>query len=238
MARVTVLGRSGTGKSYYCGYLLEQTVPEFDLAIHYDIEDEEIGLSDRKHDPLYKTLPVDKATAKRVNWPTVFANHQKLRLVPQSLTEDEMRELYARICRVVMQICQQHDVTAFVSCDEAHNILKQNDFPEACERLITGGRKHGCEHLAISQRPQLLHSTVISQADKRVYFGISDDNDLKKINKTSNFPAGKLQDLPSRTCIVENKDSGEWTKLNTDGVGRERPHFSGDDGIVDEHLPV
>lgn len=43
MARVVVLGQSGTGKSYYTGYLLEQTVPEFGLAIHYDIEDEEIG---------------------------------------------------------------------------------------------------------------------------------------------------------------------------------------------------
>lgn len=238
MARVTVLGRSGTGKSYYCGYLLEQTVPEFDLSVHYDIENEEVGLSDRDSDPLYQTLPVGRKRAAQLDWVAVLRNHRKIRVVPDSLTEDEQRALYAGICRAVMRLCKQYDATAFVSCDEAHNVLRQHDFPEPCERLITGGRKHGVECLHISQRPQLLHSTVISQADRRVYFGVSDSNDLGKIDKQSNFPARKLKDLPSRTCIVENKDSGEWVKEETDGIGRKRPHYSGDDGIVDEHLPV
>jgi hypothetical protein len=240
VGRVTVLGRSGTGKSYYAGWLLEQTVPEFDVAVHYDIEDEETGLSDRQNDPLYKTLRVDKERADRLNWLKVVARHRKIRVVPESLTEGEMRALYAEICRVVMALCKDHkpDLTAFVGCDEAHNILKQANFPSEVERMITGGRKHGVECLHISQRPQLLHTTIISQADKRVYFGTSDNNDLKKIDKSSNFPAHKLKSLPSRTCIIENKDSGEWTEVDTDGVGRRRPHFSGDDGIVDEALPV
>jgi hypothetical protein len=79
---------------------------------------------------------------------------------------------------------------------------------------------------------------VISQADRRVYFAISDDNDLKKINKQSSFPASELKDLPARTCIVENKDSGEWERVDTGGIGRQRPHYSGDDGILDDHLPI
>jgi hypothetical protein len=183
MAHVVVLGRSGTGKSYYTGYLLEQTVPDFTIAVHYDIEDEEIGLSDRSHDPLYRTLRVDTSLVRRLDWQQVITRHRKIRVVPIGLTEDEMRTLYAGICRVVMELCRGRDATAFISCDEAHNILKQSSFPTACERMITGGRKHGVECLHISQRPQLLHTTVISQADKRVYFGISDDNDLRKIDK-------------------------------------------------------
>lgn len=104
--------------------------------------------------------------------------------------------------------------------------------------MITGGRKHGVECLHISQRPQLLHTTVISQADKRIYFGISDDNDLRKIDQASSFPAYRLKDLRNRSCIVENKNTGKWVEIDTDGIARVRPHYSGSDGIVDRHLPV
>lgn len=240
MARVTVLGRSGTGKSYYTGYLLEQTVPEFDYAVHYDIEDEEIGLSDADHDPLYKTLRVDQETAANISWVKAIANHKKLRVVPEGLTTEEQREVYAQIAEAAMSLCSTHapNATAFISCDEAHNIVKQSAFDDRVERMITGGRKHGVECLHISQRPQLLHTTVISQADRRVYFAVSDDNDLGKIDRQAGFPASDLKDLPARTCIVENKDSGENKRVDTEGIGRQRPHYSGDDGIVDDKLPV
>lgn len=240
MARVVVLGRSGTGKSYYVGYLLEQFVPDFTYAVHFDIEDEEKGLSDKEHDPLYETLYVDKSTAAEISWPKAIYNHKKLRVVPSGLTTEEQREVYAQIAEAVMDLCKDAtpDATAIVSCDEAHNIVKQAAFDDRVERMITGGRKHGVECLHISQRPQLLHTTVISQADRRVYFAISDDNDIRKIDKQCGFPARRLESLQERTCIVENKDSGEHKEIDTNGVERKRPHYSGDDGLVDKRLPV
>lgn len=183
-------------------------------------------------------MRVDEKLARELDWKRVITRHRKVRVVPIGLTEAEMRALYAGICGVVMGVCRGREATAFVSCDEAHNILKQSNFPTPCERLITGGRKHGVECLHVSQRPQLLHTTVISQADKRVYFGISDDNDLRKIDQQSSFPVGHLKELKTRACIVENKNTGEWVEIDTDGIRRLRPHFSGDDGILDRHLPV
>ena len=240
MARVTVLGRSGTGKSYYTGYLLEQVVPSFDYAIHFDVEDEEKGLSDSDHNPLYETLYVDEEKAAAISWPKTIYNHRKLRVVPEGLTTEEQREVYAQIADAMMRLCKDAtpDRTGFVSCDEAHNIVKQSAFADRVERMITGGRKHGVECLHISQRPQLLHTTVISQADRRVYFAISEENDLGKIDAQAGFSASILEDLPERVCIVENKDSGEYEKLDTNGIGRQRPHYSGDDGLVDKELPV
>lgn len=260
MARINVIGQSGTGKSYYAGKLLEQAVPEFDLAVHFDIEDEEVGLSDANHDPIYQTLSVDPELAGELNWMKVVANHKKIRVVPEGMTVDEMRELYAVLCGVVMRLCEKvvPEWSAFVSCDEAHNIITQTDFDQRVERMVTGGRKHGVECLHITQRPQLLHTTVISQADRRVYFGVSDSNDLAKINSQSGFNADILQELPSRVCIVENKSTGDFRivvvdpsqeehvpdhlrerfALVVDEDDRKRPHYSGDDGIADRHLPV
>lgn len=257
MARVTVIGRSGTGKSYYTGYLLERTVPNFQVAVHFDVEDEEIGLSDADHDPLYGTLRVDRNMANRLDWIKTIWNHKKIRVVPDGLTTEEMRDLYAEIAGSVMQLCQSGPCdSAFVSCDEAHNIVTQAAFPEEVERMITGGRKHGCETLHLTQRPQLLHTTVISQADLRVYFAVSDDNDLRKIDSMSNFSASILEEIPKRCCVVENKNTGNHKLLVTDpsvsvpdslsnrievevmSANRQRPHYSGDDGIVDEAFPV
>lgn len=178
--------------------------------------------------------------ARKFDWTKVLAKHQKVRIVPSGLTTEENRALYAGLCGIVMRLCKDvnPDATALVSCDEAHNILKQHDFPTPCERLITGGRKHGVECVYISQRPALLHTTVISQADRRVYFAVSDDNDITKIKKVASFSADDLKDLPERRCIVENKDSGKWGEVDTNEISRVRPHYSGDDGIIDGHLPV
>jgi hypothetical protein len=124
--------------------------------------------------------------------------------------------------------------------------------------MITGGRKHGVECLHITQRPQFLHTTVISQADLRVYFGVSDSNDLRKIDQMAMFSAAILEQIPTRTAVLENKNTGEYKLIVTDSSQRSvvppeiseqmeietmdnvrsRPHDSGDDGIVDEAFPV
>ncbi len=274
MARVTVLGRSGTGKSHKIGEILEKCLdpnhPDnggesdvFDAAVHFDLEDEEKGLSDPDHNPIYKTLPVTPEKAEKLSWIKVIWNHRRIRVVPEDMTLDQATELYARIAEAAMKFAKELDAgSILVSCDEAHNLISQTSFPDSVERMITGGRKHGCECVHASQRPQLLHTTVISQADLRVYFSITDDNDLAKIDSVSSFPAQILTELPSRVCVVENKNTGEAKVVVTDadyankvpetalggpnhGIemvvdesSRIRPHYSGDDGIIDQAFQV
>lgn len=236
MARVTVLGQSGTGKSYYAGSILEEAVPKFDHAVHFDPEDEETGLSDADHDPLYTTVYADKQRYTGLDWLKVLYKHRKIRVVPEGLTTDEMQDLFAILCHAAMVLCKDIDDTAscFVSVDEGHNIISKHSLDDRIERLITGGRKHGVEFLCISQRAQLLHETAITQADRRVYFRISGDNDIRKIDKMCGFNADILEDLPDRHAILENQSSGDWTEIDTNtAVNRQRPHHSADDGIVD-----
>jgi hypothetical protein len=80
---------------------------------------------------------------------------------------------------------------------------------------------------------------VISQADRRIYCRITDDNDLAKINSMAGFNASRvLEDLPDRQAEVENTSSGDWERIDTEEIGRDRPHYSEDDGVIDEALPV
>lgn len=77
MARVTILGRSGTGKSWFSGKMLADILHgdttmesegedgSFEYAIHMDVEDEERGLS-MEEDPLFATLTVGTAELEQV----------------------------------------------------------------------------------------------------------------------------------------------------------------------------
>lgn len=238
MARVVTIGGSGTGKSYYTGYLLEQTVPNFDTAIHFDLEDEERGLSAAGYDPLYRTLTVNEERAGTLNYRRVLYKYRKIRVVPDALSVEETRELYAHLCETAMWMGEEIGETCMVSCDEAHNVVAKNALDDRVERLITGGRKHGVECVHISQRPQLLPTTLLSQCDLAVYFRVTEDNDLAKINNSSGINAERLRTLEDRVCLVENRKTGDVAEIDTDGVDRKRPHVAGDDGIVDEALPV
>jgi DNA helicase HerA-like ATPase len=240
MARVVILGASGSGKSWFAGYLLELAAPQFDFVIHFDIENEEVGLSDSARDPLLKTLYVDEDRYSSLNLPRVVYRNRRVRVVPEGLTLEEMRELYGRLCRTAMILAAEENAgSVYVSCDEAHNVVpQQNNLDDRVERLITGGRKYGAEVQHTSQRPQLLHKTALSQVDRAVYFRLGEDNDIRKIQKQSEIDANLLLELDKRQCIIENRDSGERVTQNTEELTRTYPHYSGDDGIVDEVLPV
>ena len=240
MARMVILGASGSGKSWYAGAVLEDSAPTFDYAIHFDPEDEEVALSAAEYDPIYTKLKIDKQAYETMNLGKVISRNKKVRVVPEGLTGEEMEDLYGQLCAIAMKLAKDLGAgSVLVSCDEAHNVVHEGSLDERVERLVTGGRKHEAEVIHCTQRPQLIHKTILSQSDKVVYFRVGEDNDLGKIDSQSEVPRREIKALGKRECIVENRDSGEWVKISTEtDVERQRPHFSGDDGKLDDTLPV
>lgn len=246
MARTIGFGRSGVGKSWFFGWYLERTLSDFDYAVHFDIEDEEQGLSD-KHDSLLKTFYVDREFYEQeVNYngrvmPLVTAvvlENKKLRIVPDGLTPGEQRDLFAQICGLSMKIAKTGP-TFHVSSDEAHQVLPEvgDSLDDRVKRMLTGGRKKGVEWAFFTQRPANLHQDAFTQANFAVYFSLTKDVDLAKVNGSAGFNAyTHLPKLGNREYILENLDSGELARYTTDELERERQHFAGDDGIADEAL--
>ena len=256
MARLTILGQSGTGKSWAGGALIERIMdpehPEnagtesFDLAVHFDPEDEERGLSDAAHDPLYRRLDVDTELAEKIHWMKAVYNHRRIRVVPDMM-ESEQRELFGAICGAVFTLVKDvaPDLTALVSCDESGQIVTQNGADSRAFKAQTRGRKYGLETIHSSQRPQQLHTTVISQSDRRFYFRINDDNDLGKLQGQASFNVNRvrgfgkgLSELDDRQVVIENVSTGEIIVESTENWTRSRPHYAQDDGIIDKSLPV
>jgi len=230
MARITLLGQSGTGKSWYSGWLLENVVPEFEHAIHLDYEDEEQGMS-LSEDPLYVTLFVDEELLDSLDFESVVERNKKLRVVPDGLTKDEIGDLAEELAAAALELGD-----CYFSIDEAHNVCESQSIGPKMERLVTGGRKRGVEWQAVTQRPQKLHEDVLSQSNISVYFAVSKDRDLKKIGDSSDVDAERISNLEKRQAIIENHDSGETKTIDTNNLSRKYPHVAGDDGKADDVL--
>jgi hypothetical protein len=249
VARTALVGNSGTGKSWAAGALIERTLdpdhPEagdeaFDLAVHFDYENEERGLSeDGDYQALLKAFEVDAALADRIDWITLLQRHRRIRVVPD-MTPGNARELLGVICKSLMEICKQIEpsLSAFLSIDEAHNFIPQSNNDQRVHYLMSNGRKHGIEYLVITQRPATIHTSALGLTDRRIYFRVDEKNDLRGLRDVTTFEASRLQGLGDRECIVENKSNGEHVRESTTGWTRLRTHYSGDDGIMDDVLPV
>jgi len=248
MARVGVVGNSGTGKSWGAGALIERVLdPEhpknpgetFDVAVHFDYEDEERGLSDSDHGALLQRLDVTTAQADQIDWLRCLYNHRRIRLIPD-MTVEQAQQLLGTICNAMMTLCKDvvPELTGFLSVDEAHNFIAQSNDDQRVHRLISGGRKHGVEFLVVTQRPASIHTNALGLTDRRFYFRVDEKNDIRGLRDVTTFSADKLQTLEDREVIIENKSSGEYIRQSTNDWTRIRPHYAKDDGIVDDALPI
>jgi hypothetical protein len=218
----------------------------FDLAVHFDPEDEERGLSDADHDSIYQRLDVDQGLAGRIDWMKLIYNHRRVRIVPD-LMEEEQRELFGVVADSLFTLVKDvaPDLTALLSCDESGQIVTQHGSHSGALRAQTRGRKYGLETIHSSQRPQQLSTTIISQSDRRFYFRINDDNDLSKLQGQAGFNVYNVPELScglagldDRQVVIENVGAGEIVVESTNDWTRIRPHYARDDGIIDEALPV
>lgn len=239
MARTLVAGSSGNGKSWETGRYLENVVPDFDYAVHFDPENEETGLCVEGRNgepPVYKAFYVDrKGLAGEWDIPATIRKEQKLRVVPEGLTEQESIHLLALVCKTAMEVTDS-DATFHVSVDEAHNVIPKGKVHPLISRALTGGRKRGLEWTVATQRLQKIHEDSIGQANFGIYFSMA-GRDAAKVNDESVFNAEKeLPKLQRFECIYENRNTTEWWKVNTEQKERAHPHHTEDDGVGDEYL--
>jgi len=246
MARAGVFGRSGSGKSWFLGWYLERVIPRFDYAVHFDVEDEEQGLS-RKEDPMLKTFYVDIEFADKTveyegrEMPLVAAvvlKNKKVRVVPDGLTDGEQMQLFNDLSRLAMEIGKT-EANFHLSADEAHQVVPNigDSLPDGIVRVLTGGRKKGVEWVLCTQRPAKLHDDAYTQMNMAAYFSLTKDVDIAKVNGSSGFNAYTyLPTLDEREYIFEDLDAGEVARQSTNNLDRENPHLAQDDGVADDVL--
>lgn len=239
--RCSILGKSGKGKTWFSGWLLEQMAPDFRAAIHLDMQNDERGLS-HPEDPLLHTVPVDKDLIKKIDWVKLIEKVRYIRIVPEGLNDEEIRELGNHLCDIAYNLGQHYREKEYqkqgilLSIDEAHRVFPQGggDLDERASNMATGGRKFGVEWIVSTQRPANIHEDMLSQANYGVYFGLTSDRDIAKVDKSCGFNADDLKQFKKFECLIEDDDRGTTNIIDTRDLTRKRPHISKDDGVGDE----
>lgn len=258
MGRVAVIGQSGTGKSWGAGAVIERILdtnhPQnpgetFDYAVLFDPEDEEKGLCETggKYDPLFHRLDVTAREAEAIDWRKAIVKYGRLRVVPDMAGEAKAAT-YGAICGAAFELAKDvlPSKTFLVCGDEVAQYASQYEIHEDVLTLQSRGRKHEAETVHIMQRPQQVHSELISQTDRRIYFRVSDENDLGKLQGSATFNVERipnaggrsLKELNDREVVVENVGDGEHIVETTNSWERLRPHYAKDDGLIDQVLGV
>lgn len=238
MARKILFGRSGVGKSWYMGWYVENAVPNFDFAIHYDKEGEETGLS--SEGGLFTAFYIDRQIYEALDEETIakiIKNNQYVRFEPEGLADEEVTELFAMLCYVAMDEHGEfglEDKSFHISADEAHLYAPESGkLDDRVSRLATGGRKYKCEWVFATQRAAKIDKDVLSQTDYAGLFEVR-DVDADKVANFAGIPEDELTTLGKRKLILKNLNTGVRKTINTNELDREHPHHASDDGLANE----
>lgn len=223
-----ITGKSGFGKSWMEGYLVEQI----------DADKPRIILDPKnEHRDLAKSfLLLDRPTfqaAKRIGakafWQRCIDKWPSLRVQFTGITLEEGQYLVGELAMVI----HERGGITFVA-GEYHRYAPNRgaglgDTPPGLQILHTDARTAGIDWIVSTQRPALMNTTIVSQPNYRMTFNVDDPNDVKRIapyfDAQDGVPARDLiPRLEKFECIIKDCNTGNQQRLKTTSLTRRIKH--------------
>ena len=172
---VEVFGKSGCGKSFFAGWMASKFKDRGKALVIWDKKNEYRGLAASLL-VLNQEAFAKVQKAKHEFFMRLLEAHPSIRIVPQGLTLDEMLEAYNELAHAVYERGQ-----AVLLTEEAHVVCPQGSTPRYAQILVTDARTNANDLIFVTQRAQLLDTTIVSQGNVRVAFKMTDKNDLNRV---------------------------------------------------------
>jgi DNA helicase HerA-like ATPase len=215
-------GKTGTGKSWFAGYEVEQLLNEGKYVVVFDPHNEH-GFGQKY--PFAK-LVVGEETLKRLDRKKAFEilkhyqqQGKNLRIVTNKLYIDQYMQLIDYFSWAILEL---HNIVFFI--DECKDVApNEQGAPIELKKLVTEGRKFGCDIIMVAQRPAMIDTTLISQANSYYIFQMTDINDLQRIRGYVN-DVEIIKNLKNREYVYVDTDKNTEQKLTTNGLHRATKH--------------
>lgn len=176
---------SGWGKSYHAQAVLEQNLLNYDTVIILDLKDEYTGLPEAGLTS-YRIVGERELPGDPTDWRDALADVGHIVL---SRVEDMPVDQWRELCNNIIAGARRLPGSTLIAIDEAHFVAPQSGkLPPAIKGLATTGRGEGASSMWITQRLTEIDSTITAQCTSRMLGGFSDDNDLRKIAKPTDYP--------------------------------------------------
>ena len=120
-------------------------------------------------------------------------------------------EVFEQICFLCLQI---RDV--FLVAEEIHLYTSTHGMNPYLEEIATCGSHYGIGYLLTTQRPNLIHKTLLTQCDHIFIGSLIDMNDIRYIREFTGELSGKVNQYPARHFI--HWHLGQITEINTNDL--------------------
>ncbi len=178
--RISIFGRTGSGKTYFSKNWL---LPHYTHYVFWDIKHQNL---DVEHDIVVGT-PKELKNA--------LIMHSKILYQPKNPTDKDFNE----ICEVIFN---NRNTSLYV--DEAAIISTPSKILQWHNMIMTQGRTYGVGIINTSQRPRIVHNTLISESEHLFIFALSLDTDIFKIKQQMGDAAEDIRFLPEYHILYHN----------------------------------
>ena len=172
-----IAGKTGTGKSYFAGYLIEQYVRQRKgkfIILDWQTKNH-IGLLKLKN-----TVLVKIKQDKNYDWKKIIKYPRVLVIPTITTTRDKLKQEYHKLLGVLIN----HDRDRLIVIEEAHNLAGRFWIDSNLEIIVREGRHRGLNLILITQKIQDFNKLIWTQVDCNFIFKHLAGNDIDYIEKT------------------------------------------------------
>ena len=178
--RISIFGRTGSGKTFFAKNWL---LPHYNRYVFWDIKHENIDI---EHDIIINT---PKELKQKI------LEYNKILYQPKNPTDKDFNE----ICQIIFE---SRNISLYV--DESSIISTPSKILFWHNIILTQGRTYGVGIINTSQRPRIIHNTLISESEHLFIFSLNLDTDVLKIRQQIGEASDDIRLLPEHHVLYHN----------------------------------
>lgn len=203
----SLLGMTGSGKTYTVGVIIEELIKLGVTAVVVDPHEDYIYMKYFYPDNIVVRNLDDNSMSDCMNVEKLYNRGKITILNMRSIDKDYLPIYMVDIGWTLFRNAKAGNIRPFLFIvDECHNFAPQKHKVESSEIMATisaEGRKFGMGLCAITQRPAKINKDVISQSNTQIILKVSNPNDVKAVMTSvegiRKEDAKKIQALESGT---------------------------------------
>lgn len=215
--RWLIAGVTGSGKSYFTGFLCEELRRLRKRFIVLDTKKDNLrGLSELKDVHEVKVYP-----GKVYNWFKALSKDYLIIYPSERTTSEELKEQYI----LLLETLYYNDRNRVIVIEEAHRLVSQWNLEPIIELLVREGRGKRLSVIFTTQRIQEFNKLVWSQCDRTYIFRWFIPQDIAYISRMlPNFEEINAQ-LQEHDVLEYNHRTGEYRIIKANEVVRITTHY-------------
>jgi len=215
--RWLIAGVTGSGKSYFTGFICEEMRRQRKRFIVLDTKKDNLrGLTDLKDVHEVRVFP-----RKAYNWFKALSRDYLVIYPSERTTTPELMDHY----KMLLETLYYNDRDRVIVIEEAHRLASQWALEPIVELLVREGRGKGLSVIFTTQRIQDFSKLVWSQCDRTYIFKWFIPQDISYISRMiPDFETINRQ-LQQHDVLEYNHRTGEFRIIKAHEIKRLTPHY-------------